>query len=183
MNAKLFTNRILPNTFRLRYVIAENCLLAQILNFEPGTWPCCIQVSVPSLVPWIPAALVETVSLPAVHIWRWSGTKLHKVWKHVMHSRQCSSTFINFLLGQGCHMWTGLGQTPHCSRPLPSLSQMLPSGGTPFHKRLCASTWYPKQPFFNGCLVKQPVFNVMIGNHPMQTTKKTGCLEFQAYWN
>lgn len=50
-----------------------------------------------------------------------------------------AATFINFLLGQGCHMWTGLGQTPHCSRPLPSLSQMLPSGGTPFHKRFCAS--------------------------------------------
>ena len=29
------------------------------------------------------------------------------------------------------------------------------------------SSWYPKQPFFNGCLVKQPLFYVMI------------CLEFQ----
>ena len=34
------------------------------------------------------------------------------------------------------------------------------------------STWYPKQPFFNGCLVKQPFFYVMIWNHPVETTIK-----------
>ena len=31
-------------------------------------------------------------------------------------------------------------------------------------------TWYAKQPFFNGCLVKQPFFYVMIWNHPIETT-------------
>ena len=34
------------------------------------------------------------------------------------------------------------------------------------------STRYPKQPFFNGCLVKQPFFYVMIWNHPVETTIK-----------
>ena len=33
-------------------------------------------------------------------------------------------------------------------------------------------TWYPKQPFFNECLVKQPIFYVMIWNHPIEPTIK-----------
>ena len=32
-------------------------------------------------------------------------------------------------------------------------------------------TWNPKQPFINGCLVKQP-FSIKIWNHPIETSIK-----------
>ena len=48
------------------------------------------------------------------------------------------------------------------------------------HDSLTLTRWNCKEQAFNGCLVKQPMFDVMIRNHPIETTiKKTGCLEFQ----
>ena len=38
--------------------------------------------------------------------------------------------------------------------------------------RFAISALYPKQPFFNGCLVKQPIVYVKIWNHPIERTSK-----------
>ena len=34
----------------------------------------------------------------------------------------------------------------------------------------CIYAWNPKQPFINGCLVKQSFFYIKIWNHPIGTT-------------
>ena len=41
-------------------------------------------------------------------------------------------------------------------------------------------TWNPKQPFFNGCLVKQACFMSRFGIIELEQSLKLGCLGYQA---